>query len=62
VITVSLRLADKTQILNIYNVYNPPPTSHNDEINTVSIIALNDVLAMPERYIIVEDFNLHYLL
>jgi hypothetical protein len=59
---VLLRLAGGMQILNVYNVYNLPPTSHNDEIDTVSIIALNDVLAMPGRYIIVGDFNLYHLL
>jgi hypothetical protein len=49
-------------MLNVYNVYNPPPTSHNDEIGTALIIALNDALAMPGRHIIVGDFNLYHLL
>jgi hypothetical protein len=49
-------------MLNVYNVYNLFPTSYNDEIDTALIIALNDALAILERYIIVEDFNLHYLL
>jgi hypothetical protein len=47
-------------MLNVYNVYNLPPTSYNDEIGTVSIITLNDALAMSKRYIIVEDFNLYH--
>jgi hypothetical protein len=59
---VSLRLAGGMQILNVYNVYNLPPISHNDEINTALIIALNDALAMPGRHIIVGDFNLYHLL
>jgi hypothetical protein len=47
-------------MLNVYNVYNLLPTSYNDEIGTASIIALNDALAIPKRYIIVEDFNLYH--
>jgi hypothetical protein len=60
VITILLYLADGTQILNVYNVYNLLSTSHNDEIGTVLIITLNDALAMPGRHIIVGDFNLYY--
>jgi hypothetical protein len=60
VVTVTLRLAGETQVLNVYNVYNLPPISYNDEIGTVSIIALNDTLTMPRRHIIIEDFNLYH--
>jgi hypothetical protein len=62
VATVILRLEGGTQVINIHNVYNLPPSYHNDEIGTVLIIALNNALAMPGRYIIVGDFNLYYLL
>jgi hypothetical protein len=55
-----LRLAGEMQMLNVYNVYNLPSTSYNDEIGIASIIALNDALTMPERHIIVKDFNLHH--
>ena len=57
---MTLRLAGGTQVINIYNIYNPPPSCHNDETGTASIIALNDALAMPGRHIVVGDFNLHH--
>jgi hypothetical protein len=62
VITVILRLEGGTQVVNIYNVYNLPPSCYNDETGTVLIIALNNALAIPGRYIVVRDFNLYYLL
>jgi hypothetical protein len=49
-------------MINIYNVYNSPPFYYNNKIGTVLIIALNNVLAISERYIIVRDFNLYHLL
>jgi hypothetical protein len=60
VVTVILRLEGGTQVINIYNVYNPSPSCYNDETGTVLIIALNNALAMPGRYIVVRDFNLYY--
>jgi hypothetical protein len=62
VIMVILRLEGGTQIINIYNVYNSPPFYHNDEIGTALIIALNNALAIPGRYIVVKNFNLYHLL
>jgi hypothetical protein len=61
VVTVTLRLTGGTQVINVHNVYNPPPTSHNDETGTATFIALNDALTMSGRYIIVKDFNLYHL-
>jgi hypothetical protein len=61
VVTVTLRLVSGTQTMNIYNVYNLPPINYNDETGIASIITLNSALTMPERYIIVRDFNLHHL-
>jgi hypothetical protein len=58
---MTLHLVNGTQAINIYNVYSPPPTNYNDEINIILIITLNSALTMPGRYIIVKDFNLHYL-
>jgi hypothetical protein len=60
VATVTLRLEGGTQVVNIYNVYNLPPSCHNDETGTASIMALNNALAMPGRHIVVGDFNLHH--
>jgi Endonuclease-reverse transcriptase len=59
-VTVTLRLIGGTQMINVYNVYNPPPTSHNDETGIATFIALNDALTMPGRHIVVGDFNLHH--
>ena len=60
VATVTLRLAGGTQVINVHNVYSPPPASHNDETGTASIIALTNALTMPGRHIVVGDFNLHH--
>ena len=59
-VTVTLRLAGGKQAINVHNVYNPPPASHNDEAGTASITALNNALTMPGCHIVVGDFNLHH--
>jgi hypothetical protein len=58
---MTLRLVGGTQIINIYNIYSPPPINYNNETGIVLIITLNSALTMPGHYIIVKDFNLHYL-
>jgi endonuclease/exonuclease/phosphatase (EEP) superfamily protein YafD len=59
-VMVTLRLAGGTQAINVHNVYNPSPASHNDETGTASIMALNSALTMPGHHIVVGDFNLHH--
>ena len=61
--TVSMRLAgETTMMINIHNVYNPPPYSYMEDEETEPIEALAQALRMPGEHIMMGDFNLHYLL
>jgi exonuclease III len=61
--TISLRLADETQpnhIVNIHNVYNPPPESHATTAPSETLQALRRIAEIPGEHAIVGDFNLHH--
>ena len=57
---ITIRLIDGTHKLNIYNIYNAPPTSYTDESGIEILSYLLLALSMPREYIVVRDFNLYY--
>jgi exonuclease III len=60
-ITVSIRLAgERNEIINIHNIYNPPPASHTEHRNKGTLIEIPEALSMPGAHIMVGDFNLHH--
>lgn len=61
VCTISMRIAGEGGItINIHNVYNPPPATHNDEGEIDAVRILAQALRMPGEHIVVGDFNLHH--
>jgi exonuclease III len=60
-LTVSLRLIGEEQaVINIHNIYNPPPSSHTEEREKGTLPYLQHALHMPGAHIVVGDFNLHH--
>lgn len=61
VCTISMRIAGEGGItINIHNVYNPPPATHNDEGEIDAVRILAQALRMLGEHIVVGDFNLHH--
>jgi len=61
--SVTLRITDEAQgprIINIHNVYNPPPRSHNEKEELGTLAALPQASQMPGEHIFLGDFNLHH--
>jgi exonuclease III len=61
--TVTLRIASESQesrTINIHNVYNPPPKSHNEEEELGTLAVLPQASRMPGEHIFLGDFNLHH--
>ena len=61
--SVTLRIAEESQgprIINIHNVYNPPPRSHNEEEELGTLIILLQTSYIPGKHVFLEDFNLYY--
>jgi exonuclease III len=60
-LTVSLRCAgEQHAAVNIHNIYNPPPPSHNEEREKGTLLYLQQALRMAGTHIVVGDFNLHH--
>jgi hypothetical protein len=62
---ITLRIKDESRglrIINIHNVYNPPPKSHNEDENLSIFVYLSQTIRMLNEYIILKDFNFYYLL
>ena len=59
--TITVRTADEDQrVINVHNVYSPPPTSHYDPRVPAQVHALADILSVLGEYILLGDFNLHH--
>jgi len=61
--SVTLRIEDGIQgsrIINIHNMYNPPPRSHNENEDLGTLVYLPQATRMPGEHIILGDFNLHH--
>jgi exonuclease III len=60
-LTVSLRCTgEQHMVINIHNIYNPPPPSHSEEHEKGTLPYLQNALRMPGAHIVVGDFNLHH--
>ncbi len=59
-ITITLRLAGGTRVINIHNCYNPPPRSHSEATDLGTLNSLPHALRMPGEHILLGDFNLHH--
>jgi exonuclease III len=58
--SITMRLAGGSRIINIHNCYNPPPRSHSEIIDLGTIETLPLALRMPGEHILLGDFNLHH--
>jgi hypothetical protein len=56
------RAGEQYTIINIYNIYNPPLFSYNEKRKKGILLYLRYALRISEEYIVIKDFNLHYLL
>jgi hypothetical protein len=54
------RVGEQQAVINIYNIYNLPPPSHNEEREKDILPYLQHALRMPGEYIVIKDFNLYY--
>jgi Endonuclease-reverse transcriptase len=54
------RAGEQHATINIHNIYNPPPPSHNEEREKGTLPYLRHALRMPGEHIVVGDFNLHH--
>jgi hypothetical protein len=60
-LTASLRCAgEQHAVINIHNIYNPPPPRHSEERDKGTLPYLQNALRMPGVHIVVGDFNLHH--
>ena len=54
-----IRKGDTEGDLSIYNIYNPLPAN---KIGPFTIPLFKDVLSIPNKYILLGDFNLYYII
>ena len=59
-VTITLRIAGGSRVVNIHNCYNPPPAHHGETENRGTLDDLPQALRMPGEHILLGDFNLHH--
>ena len=59
---ISCSIDAQKDLINIYNIYNFLSISHNKILKKKSFFALKQTLRMQNRNIIMNNFNLYYLI